>query len=348
MIGLAGGLPAARSARHAAPRVLCRLLLCCCLLTSVLGAGARRLVEPRPESRYADLAVWGRTHGFTAVNRGTSLEVQLTNRSVSLQFKADSRRMVLDGVDHRLTLPVRKQNGAFLIALRDIQTTLEPILNPPRRPPTRTIRTVAVNAGHGGKDPGNIEGRRQEKHYTLLLAGELRRALERAGLRVVLIRGDDHFVELDKRPAKAAEAKADLYISLHFNAVGGPGASEVSGAETYCLTPAGASSSNDTENHGGPWHPGNRFDRDNVLLAHLVHQGIVGGTDLSDRGVRRARFKELTLLDMPGVLVEGGYMTHGQDAASIYSPAGRTALARGVADGVLAYKRLVERKTTEP
>ena len=254
---------------------------------------------------------------------------------------------MLDGTDIRLGTPIRRVGDRFLMSERDLQTTLQPLMSPPKRPATRPIRLVAINAGHGGKDPGNIEGRRQEKLYNLMVAGEARRALERAGLRVVMIRQDDTFVELESRAAKANNAKADLYVSLHFNAVQGPGSREVHGVETYCLTPAGASSTNDSGHHGGGWHPGNRFDRDNIVLARMVHRAVTGGTELEDRGVRRARFKELTLLDMPGVLVEGGYMTNPDDGRGIYTPEGRTQLARAIVDGVLAYKRLVERGAAE-
>lgn len=311
-----------------------------------LAAGRRPAPRPvqAPEPGHVNLASWGRQRGLATSTIRRSGELLLTNHALQLVFKADSRTMSFDGVEHRLTLPVRRSQEGLLVASRDIQTTLDPLMRPPQRPASRPVRTIAINAGHGGKDPGNIEGRRQEKHYTLLVAGEIRRNLERAGLRVVVIRPSDTFVSLEDRPAKAAQAKADLYVSLHFNAFDGPGSGDVAGVETYCLTPAGASSTNDAGNHGGAWHPGNRFDIDNIVLAHLVHRAIVGGTDLNDRGVRRARFKELTLLQMPGILVEGGYMTHPQDAASIYSRDGRAALARSIADGVLAYKRLVERR----
>lgn len=325
-----------------------RFLILVLMASWVVHAAGKRVPTPaqapaRPDARFTHLVEWGRQMGFQPSEPRRNGEQLLSNPSLTLAFKADSQTMTFDGVEHRLTSPVRRSPKGLQVAMRDVQTTLLPLLRPAQRPAHRPVRTVAINAGHGGKDPGNTEGRRQEKYYTLLVAGELRRNLERAGLDVVVIRPSDTFVSLDDRPAKAAKAKADLYVSLHFNAFDGPGSGDVAGVETYCLTPAGASSTNDAGNHGGAWHPGNRFDRDNVLLAHHVHRAIIGGTDLNDRGVRRARFKELTLLQMPGILVEGGYMTHPQDAASIYSPSGRAALARAIADGVLSYKRLVER-----
>lgn len=325
-------------------------LLCLLLGWSVAVAAPARVPIRRGTSgaeaidaRYTDLAAWGRSRGLTARSPNGTNEIRLSSKAQQIVFKASSKKVLFDDLDVRLSMPIRKTGNAFLVATRDVESLLNPLLNPPRHSPRNPIRTVAINAGHGGKDPGNTEGRKQEKYYTLLLAGELRRKLERAGLRVLMVRSTDQFIDLEDRPAAAARAKADVYVSLHFNAFDGPGAPQVGGVETYCLTPAGASSTNDTGNHGGGWNPGNRFDHDNIVLGHQVHRALVQGTDLNDRGLRRARFKELTLLDMPGILVEGGYMTNARDAGTIYSMEGRTALARAVADGVLAYKRLVER-----
>jgi N-acetylmuramoyl-L-alanine amidase len=311
-----------------------------------IAAPAPRRAPPEPQG-WLDLAQWGAAHGLGTRILGKGLQLELAGRSTQLSFSADSMRFVFDGTEIRLGTPIRRVGDRFLMAQRDLQTTLQPLLSPPKRPANHPILRVAINAGHGGKDPGNIEGRRQEKHYTLLLAGEARRALERAGLRVVMIRQDDTFVELEDRAGKANRAKADLYVSLHFNAVQGAGSREVHGVETYCLTPAGASSTNDSGHHGGAWHVGNRFDRDNIVLARMIHRAVANGAELEDRGVRRARFKELTLLDMPGVLVEGGYMTNPDDGRGIYTPEGRTQLARAIVDGILAYKRLVERGGAE-
>lgn len=323
------------------PVLLLFALLWSCGL--VAAPAARR--DAGEANGWVDLGRWGASQGLAARVGPRGLQLDLVGRSTQIGFANDSARAVLDGTEIRLGSPVRKSGDRFLVSQRDVESTLLPLLHPPKRPANRPIRLVAINAGHGGKDPGNTEGRRQEKLYTQMVAGELRRALEKAGIRVLLIRQGDTFVELDERAAKANRAQADLYVSLHFNAV--DGAREVHGVETYCLTPAGASSTNDGGRHGGGWHRGNRFDRDNIVLARQIHRAVVDGTDLADRGVRRARFKELTLLDMPGVLVEGGYMTNASDAKGIYTPEGRTTLARAVADGILAYKRLVERGGAE-
>ena len=321
------------------------------LLILILGwvlpvSGAPQRRESGVESILrVDLVQWGAQRALAASLSPHGDEVHLGNRSTRLTFKLDSQRMIADGTEIRLAYPVIHSGNRALISQHDIDSTLMPLLSPPRRPATRPIRLVAVNAGHGGKDPGNTEGHRQEKQYTLMLAGEVRRALERAGLKVLMIRQGDTFVDLEERAALANRARADLYVSLHFNSVADAGS--VNGVETYCLTPAGTSSTNDTGNHGGTWQKGNRCDRDNIVLARQIQRAVVNGTDLDDRGVRRAHFQELTLLEMPGVLVEGGYMTNPGDSRILYTPEGRTKLARAIVDGILAYKRLVERGGAE-
>jgi N-acetylmuramoyl-L-alanine amidase len=292
------------------------------------------------EVPYRDLVEWGRLQGLVAHVAGE--DMKLTNRWAALLFRPDSKHLLFDGVEIRLCDPVVTRQGRIAISERDIEKTLNPLLQPPQRS-GKPIRTLVVNAGHGCKDPGTIEGRREEKAFTLALATEVRRQLERSGLRVVMVRGTDNFVELEDRASVANRAGADLYLSLHFNETGPGAAGKASGVETYCLTPNGAASSNDAENHGGRRFIGNSQDRLNMVLAHMVHRAILDGTELSDRGVRRARFKELTLLRMPGILIEGGYMNSPHDAPLIYQAQGRAKLAAAIVDGVLAYKRMLER-----
>ena len=309
------------------------------LVVLLLGSGLAHGRDWEPGFR--DLAGWGRDMHLRPIVVGQDL--LLTNRWTRMRFRKDSDRMTFNEVEFRLSDRIPVEVGRFRVSQRDIDSLMAPLLAPPKRS-ARPIRRIAINAGHGGRDPGNMEGKRMEKTYTLDLATDLARHLKAAGFQVVFIRSSDRFIELPERAAIANRADADLYVSLHFNGFDGPGSDSVQGLETYCLTPAGAPSSNDSQRRGRmAGFEANRFDRENLTLAHQVHRAILDQTPLADRGVRRARFKELTLLRMPGLLVEGGYMTHPQDAASIYSPSGRAALARAIADGVLAYKRLVER-----
>lgn len=292
-----------------------------------------------------DLARWGRQYQLEPLFNAPAGELTLSNRWTKLFFKADSKRTEIDGGLLSLSFPVRIRNGTLHISQLDIEKNLRPILRPPRLAPGRKVQVVAIGAGHGGKDPGKQVGKRQEKDYTLKLAQELDQLLTAAGFKTVMIRRTDEFIDLIERPAIARRKGADVYLSLHYNSFSGAGSDTAKGVETYCLTPAGANSTNDPDGHGGmPRMPANRFDSENLFLAWEIQRAITGQTDLDDRGIRRARFLELTQMGMPAVLIEGGFMTHPDDAALMLNAEGRTQLAEAIRDGLLAYKRTVERE----
>ncbi len=322
---------------------LTRWLRVSCILALTWVSG---LVQARDwEPGFRDLAAWGRGLHLRPITSGE--ELLLTNRWTRMRFRKDSDRMSFNEVEFRLSDRISVEGGHFRVSQRDIDSLMAPLLTPPKRT-SRPIKRIAINAGHGGRDPGNMEGRRMEKNYTLDLAIDLARHLKAAGFQVVFIRSSDRFIALPDRATEANRANADLYVSLHFNGFDGPGNDAVQGLETYCLTPAGAPSSNDAQRHGRmAGFDANRFDRENVTLAHLVHRAILDQTPLADRGVRRARFKELTLLRMPGLLIEGGYMTHPGDTRLMDSKKSRDQLAAAIADGILRHKKLVERGTPE-
>lgn len=292
---------------------------------------------------YVRMADWARANQFTMRWSKPSPTIEVTNRWTHLTFTVDSRRAVINGVVVWLSVPVAAHNGVAYLAPLDLRSAIGPLLHPPRNRSGAKVRTVCLDPGHGGKDPGNVEGRHEEKKYTLLLAKEVGRLLKNAGLKVCFTRTTDRFVELAQRPAIAQRNGADLLVSLHFNSVLGTDRS-AQGVEVYCLTPAFASSTNARgagANQGA--YPGNRQDEKNMLLAYQLQKALVRNLPMTDRGVHRARFGIFLAAEMPAALVEGGFMSHPDDARWIYDPARRRRLAQALVDGVLAYKRLVER-----
>ena len=170
----------------------------------------------------------------------------------------------------------------------------------------------------------------------------MRQQLVRAGLKVTLTRSTDAFVELPERPDLARRQKADLLVSLHFNSTD-TGRNEVHGAEVYCLTPAGASSTNARGEGGGAgWFAGNRYNEKNLLLAYQVQKSLTRSLAVPDRGVRRARFAVLRDAVMPAILIEAGFMSHPDEGRKIFTPAYRKEVARAIVDGLLAYKKMAE------
>jgi N-acetylmuramoyl-L-alanine amidase len=300
--------------------------------------GLERVVVSGAE--YVRLGEWAEKNDLTVVSRKGDDAIIMTNRYANLRLETDSRyarKSQIGGVPVWLSLPVIQRGGVAWVSLPDVQTTLETVLFPKKS--AAKIRTICLDPGHGGKDKGDIAGDNYEKKYTLLLALSLEKLLEADGFKVVLTRTNDIYVDLKERPALAARAEADLFISLHYNS--SPGSAH--GVEVHCLPPAGMKSSNDGGGLGDePAYPGNAEDARNVLLAYQVLKSIAATLPMDDIGVKRDRYMVLREARMPAILIEGGFMTDAQDAKKIYDSEFRQRMARSIADGILAYKKVVE------
>ena len=323
------------------------LLALLALASAGRGQGAPRATEPARVAgqKYARLTDWAKANAFEVRWLKPDETLQLTNRWSKIVVAADSREAQINGVRVWLLHPVVALGGSLCLAQLDAEATLRPLLSPPRNQPGAKVKTVCLDPGHGGKDPGNEIGSNQEKEYTLLLAKEVRAQLARAGFKVSLTRSTDSFIELPGRPELAKRRRADLFLSLHFNAADA-GRSTVQGAEVYCLTPAGAASTNARgEGNGEGSFPGNRHNDQNLFLGYQVQKALMRNLTVEDRGVRRARFAVLRDAVMPAVLIEAGFLSHPVEGRQILSAAYRHRIARAIVEGLLAYKRIVEQGT---
>ena len=336
-------------ARPGRVRPWMRMLALIVLLAACLCPGQDRTTTAPPFSfrlsgqEYVDLDTWARANRLSLswIKKGEDLQV--FNRWAKLVFKIDSHRAEINGTAVWLSFAVAGRNGSAYVAQPDLQNLIHPILFPAKSRTAGRIRTVVLDPGHGGKDPGNQASRSLEKQYTLLLAREIRSRLQNARLNTVLTRTTDKFISLESRPALAQRAGADVFVSLHYNYA--PGAHNgIRGVEVYCLTPAGAESTNGNGETDGHSYPGNRYNTQNVQLAFQVQRALVNNLGIEDRGVRRARWAVLRTAEMPAILIECGFMSDPTEAARIYSPAYRRQAAQAIADGILAYKRLAERR----
>jgi N-acetylmuramoyl-L-alanine amidase len=157
----------------------------------------------------------------------------------------------------------------------------------------------------------------------------------------VLTRNSDVKVPLEARPELARKRGADLFVSLHFNAIPRQ-AREVQGVEVYCLTPEGAYSSNAGGEGDTRWCAGNRHNGKNLLLAYQLQRALTRAPlSLEDRSVHRARFQVLREATMPAVLIEGGFMSHPAESRKIFDPDYRRQMAKAIVDGILAYRKAV-------
>lgn len=223
-------------------------------------------------------------------------------------------------------------NGKMFIQKRDWDKHLAPIVAPSKKN-VPAAKKIVIDAGHGGKDPGKVQGKMREKSYTLDIAKRLQRILSKRGYTVELVRSNDTFLELADRSKKANALKADLFVSIHFNAAETKSAR---GVEIWMLTPVGeASFANKTQKKKAD--TGNRCDAWNLLLAYKVQSALANKIDAEDRGVKCANFTVLTELKCPGILVECGFFTNAAEAALIARTNRRELIAQGIADGITAY-----------
>ena len=304
-------------------------------------AGANGLERvPVAGADYVRVGEWAEKDSLTMFWRKSDDSVTLSNSSASLRLETDSRsarKAQIGGVPVWLCLPAIQRGGVPWISLADAETTLQPVLFPQKS--RARVQTICLDPGHGGTDKGEIAGDNYEKKYNLLLALAVEKVLQAEGFKVVLTRTNDVYVDLAERPAIAAKAGADLFVSLHYNS----GRPSLRGVEVHCLPPAGMNSSNAGGGRGSdPAYPGNAQDSRNILLAYQVLRSISAALPFEVIGVKREHYKVLREAHMPAILIEGGFMTNPQDAKKIYDADFRQRMARSIVDGILAYKKAVE------
>jgi N-acetylmuramoyl-L-alanine amidase len=317
-------------------------LLCFGQFACVAAASEQIRIAGKEYTRLAD---WARSCDLSVrwLKRDESLE--LNGSAARIQLQIHSPEAQFDGVEVRLLFPLVQKGEAIWISQSDVQSTFAPLLSPPRAKRGIPLKSICLDPGHGGKDPGFQVGSNQEKNLTLLLSQELEAQLKRAGWKVSVTRTRDTFIDLPDRPAVARRRRADLFVSLHFNATVSS-AGSVKGAEVYCLTPPGAPSTNaGGEIVGSGWFPGNRYNDENMVLGYQLQKTLAQHVPVEDRGVHRARFVVLRDATTPAVLIEAGFLSNPVEGRKICSPAYRRQLAAAIVDGLEAYKRIVQRRS---
>ena len=214
---------------------------------------------------------------------------------------------------------MEQKGGRLLISAMDVTKIIEPVMRPGLIKNAHAVRTVILDAGHGGHDSGAKGQRGIEKEAALDVVLRAKRLLEQNGYTVRLTRSSDVFIPLEDRAAFANRFTNAIFVSVHFNKSGGGGAS---GIETFALAPRGVPSM-DEENFSYSdlkLHPGHGQDAENIALATALHSSMLRHMRLTDRGIKRARFVVIRDIRIPGVLLEGGFMNHPVDGKLIASP----------------------------
>jgi N-acetylmuramoyl-L-alanine amidase len=262
--------------------------------------------------------------------------LRLKNSTTRLDFTVHDMDAWLNGLRVFLGEPVVVRSGKLYFSKNDAEEFLAPILSRNATEARFPIKTIVVDAGHGGSDPGNQNGRLKlkEKTYTLDVARRLERLLKAQGYKVVMTRKNDKAVDLDQRAALANKVNADLFISIHFN---GFSRSTVAGAETYVMTPRYQRSSPQAERDDKMVrtnYPANKYDRWNASLGYHVHRALVTGLKAPDRGLKRFRYSVLRSVDCPAVLVEAAFLSNDAEGRKVATAAYRQRLAESIARGV--------------
>jgi N-acetylmuramoyl-L-alanine amidase len=275
-------------------------------------------------------------------------------RGVRFRFEANQRDFYLDGVRVFLGRSALLHRAGLWVTRLDVIKTIAPLLRPedhlaflPAAPP----KVIVIDAGHGGNDPGkqNLKLKLDEKDMTLDVVLRLKKLPEIRGYQVRLTRDKDERLaneqraDLDRRAAVSKDAKADLFLSIHFNAVEPKDAARVTGTETYVLTPQFQWSS--TDNSGDSLtntaFPANRQDTANVVLGYQLHRAMLAGLKTSDRGFKRGRLRVLLLPECPAALLEAAYLSNDKEAARVGTPEFRQEIAESIAEGVQSYAALI-------
>ncbi len=235
-----------------------------------------------------------------------------------------------------------------------------PVLHVPQEQHDEGVRLIVVDAGHGGKDPGAIgPGNILEKNVTLALAKKLAAELRtQLGVKVLLTRSDDRFLELRERTAYANKVGADLFISLHANASRKSGAH---GTETYFLNLSKndkaaevAARENGTSLHDVGNLEAILFDlmanakiNESSRLAAEVQQALVSGlkphySHVRDLGVKQGPFHVLLGATMPSVLVEAAFISNPREAKRLVSATFQKRVAASIVNGVKHYSASID------
>ena len=210
-----------------------------------------------------------------------------------------------------------------------------------------TAKTIVIDPGHGGKDPGGLGSNHlHEKDIVLSISQELRAVLTAKGYTVLMTRETDRFIPLKKRTEFATHHKADLFLSIHANAAE---SSKANGIETYYLDVT--STDKDAEKIAARENINSGYSiqeletlldgliresksEDSKRLAKHVQGTLVQNTGAVDRGVKHARFVVLIGTKVPAILIETGFVSNSVEGQKLTTTAYQSKIATAIAQGI--------------
>jgi len=176
----------------------------------------------------------------------------------------------------------------------------------------KSFRTVVIDPGHGGHDKGGQWGLVYEKHLALDTSARLENELKKRGFRTVMTRRSDYFISLPERVRIGKKYSNSIFVSIHYNYTW---KQHVQGLETFY------------------------YSSKSRALASYIQNGMMRKVRTNDRGAKYARYYVIRNATHPSVLVECGFVSNRQERARMKSAWWRQALAEGIADGIVKFKK---------
>lgn len=201
------------------------------------------------------------------------------------------------------------------------------------------VRTVIIDPGHGGRDPGTAHNGIIEKNLVLDLSLQLGNELKKLGYKVEYTRTRDEFITLTRRAEIAKEKKADIFVSVHANASENI---KIGGLETYFLDYPRYKEKSSAKNitNDVRIYESERF-------ASLVHREMFTSVNsqgymVKNGGIKGSLFMVLENINMPGVLLEVGYVSNAKDAQNLKNKNYISSIAKGIAKGIDSYAKALK------
>lgn len=273
------------------------------------------------------------------------------------QYKPNTLRLVFQN-SKKLSISFKKESSSLVVNIGN-HSSVKPLA----KKPTQAKRLdrgkiIVIDAGHGGKDPGAVGYRKyREKIVVLQIAHELKSILNSRGYKVYMTRDKDKFIKLRNRTQYANHKNADLFISIHANAIAGKNVTKVHGIECYFLDKSRSSRAKKVaaQENSADMSEMDFYGKESFLhtlsshniiaankLAIDLQRGMLNSLrkkykNVKDGGVRPAPFWVLVGAQMPAVLVEVGFITNPTEAKRLVNRTYQKNLSLGLANGVERY-----------
>ncbi|WP_334073051.1 MULTISPECIES: N-acetylmuramoyl-L-alanine amidase family protein [Paenibacillus] len=282
----------------------------------------KRIVIDLPNTAFADT--------FQSVDAGLNgrLDVSGNSQIADIRyslFNQDPKqvRIVVElNEDQNMPLNYEFNEGNLIVNLNHPENTTDPLdpadpVNPQNPVAEPGMKTVVIDAGHGGSDPGTTSySKRAEKEFTLPLALKVQELLLREpGIHLVMTRESDVYPTRSERVALANEGNADVFVSIHGNSV--PSSPQTTGTETFYYKRSSSKQ-----------------------LAESIHKRLVEAMGLKDRGVKDGNYQVIRETHMAAVLLEVGFLSNPSDEEAMFSEDMQYKAAQAIVDGIKEYLNL--------